>query len=211
MTAGRRPRHPVVAGDDLPRRRDSLAVGFQIAGMSEDGHVGAGCCRVEILLPEFVNDVNTPPPMSTSSVPGNAFAQPPLSTLPPIAHTGQRFCGTAITSTEPMSPAWMIMPVPRRQTAASGRSSPWVSEVKPMRVVSVARLVQAQLRPLTSRKASSMAKAAAVMSTRIQMRPGSVCPVCHSSVPRATRHSNAPVSESQRGLPGQSPAGHCPR
>jgi hypothetical protein len=50
-------------------------------------------------------------------------------------------------------------------------------------------------RPVASRKTNSIAKAIVIITTRIQIRPGAVSAVCHSSVTNAARQSATPISE----------------
>ena len=54
------------------------------------------------------------------------------------------------------------------------------------------------VRPVASRKPSSVAKATVIIATRIQILPGVVSAVCHSSLASAARQSATPISETQR-------------
>src|SRR5690606_27268710 len=63
-----------------------------------------------------------------------------LSTLPRIAVTGAIASSSRSTSGLPTSPACTIASQPARAAFASGRSSPWVSEMTPTIVVIRLRL-----------------------------------------------------------------------
>src|SRR5262245_52002370 len=70
-------------------------------------------------------------PAMTTSCSGRADAQAPPSTLPRIATTGATAASAARTCEPPTSPACRIRSTPRRALSASGRTRPWVSEIRP--------------------------------------------------------------------------------
>src|SRR6516164_7981053 len=72
------------------------------------------------------------PGISTTSVGGIFRAQAPPSTLPRTAVTGASRDRCSRIAGSPMSPAWMMRLEPRSASRASGRISPWVSEMTPM-------------------------------------------------------------------------------
>src|SRR5262245_10106970 len=54
------------------------------------------------------------------------------SLLPSTASTGAIDSRAAITSSAPMSPAWMIASTPRKRRGMAGSNFPWVSEMTPI-------------------------------------------------------------------------------
>src|SRR5215469_7522939 len=76
--------------------------------------------------------------MSTSSTRRTSVsrmdaAHRPLSLFPRTAVTGAMAARVFKISASPMSPAWTMKSLPCRNAAASGRRSPWVSEMTPTR------------------------------------------------------------------------------
>src|SRR5271157_4581501 len=71
------------------------------------------------------------PPVSTMAVAGSSAAQASVSTFPRTANTGAIAFNCVSTAGFPTSPACMIRSTPLNARAASGRSSPCVSEMIP--------------------------------------------------------------------------------
>src|ERR1700674_314798 len=70
-------------------------------------------------------------PTASTSVSRTPDAHASLSLLPRTAVTGAIVERRSSTLGSPMSPAWMMKSLPWSAANASGRRSPWVSEIKP--------------------------------------------------------------------------------
>src|SRR4051794_35302067 len=74
---------------------------------------------------------------SISAVSGRRAHHSAVSTLPRTAVTGAMALRRWRFSGPPMSPAWMMCADPASAARASGRSRPWVSEIRPIGLADV--------------------------------------------------------------------------
>ena len=108
--------------------------------MAGDDDVNSPSCGIEPQLMDIVQHVDGVPTKLDRDGLGITLG-PPTSTLPLIAITGAIRCSRVITSGRPISPAWMMCATPARHCSASGRSTPWVSEMTPILTGTMLHLV----------------------------------------------------------------------
>src|SRR5436190_23049856 len=118
---------PGGAGVDVD---DSLALDTRrLVRVPADDGAEARRGRVEIQLLHVVQDVE----VRIGDCGQRERQRPaPLSILPRTATTGASFRSSSRIPGSPTSPAWMISAEPSSARSASGRSRPWVSEIRPM-------------------------------------------------------------------------------